>query len=212
MLITAFLAKDFHPLLLFPLLPMQGLSALTKGSLGVFSFLGESVVVVMLIGIVSPRQKVIAAATGGVALAGMLLVVMTLSICMVIGPVLPGDFIYPMYSVIQYVSVMEFIQNIDVLAVIVVIFSIFIKLSLYLFVTSYGTAKLFRISKWKRMTGVSAIIFFLIAMYPENLVESQVAFPIFWKKIVLPIFIVGIPLLLLLVGMFKKRRGKLTMP
>ncbi|REE91596.1 spore germination protein KB [Paenibacillus taihuensis] len=212
LLITVFLSKDFHLFRLTPLVPMQGLVGITQGSISVFSFLGESVMVLMLIGFVSPGQRTITAATGGVAMAGILLVVMSLSICMVLGPVLPAYLIYPVYSVVQYVSVMEFIQNIDVLAVIVVILSIFIKLSLYLFITSYGTAKLFRISKWKRMVGVAAAIFFLIAMAPRNLVESQVKFPVFWKEFVLPIFIVGIPLLLLIVGLLRKSRGKLSAP
>ncbi|MCM3627063.1 spore germination protein [Paenibacillus glycanilyticus] len=209
-LITLLLAKDFRPVMLLPVLPLQGLGALVKGSLGAFSFLGESIAILMLIGFLQPHRKITAAATGGVALAGILLILITVSTCMVLGPVLPTYFIYPVYSVVQYVSVMEFIQNIDVLAVIVVIFSIFIKLSLYLFITSYGTAKVLGITKWRNITGASAILFLIIALYPKNIIESQVYFPDFWKYIVLPIFIISIPLLLLVIGMLRRRAGKLT--
>ncbi|MFC5451086.1 GerAB/ArcD/ProY family transporter [Paenibacillus aestuarii] len=209
-LITILLSKDFHPYRLLPLIPMHGLSSLVKGSLGTLSFLGESIAVLMLVGFLPKQRKVTVTAIGGVALAGILLVVMAASTCMIIGPILPAYFIYPVYSICQYVSVMEFIQNIDVLAVNVLIFSIFVKLSMYLFMTSYGTAKLFGIVRWRKMTGAAAVILFLIALSPNNIVESQISFPLFWKFIVLPIFITGLPLCLLIIAILKQRVRKLN--
>lgn len=197
--------NNLHPLRLLPILPPGGLHSIYKGSIGAISFMGESIMIMMLIAFMSDKNKVISTALWGVGLSSLLVISGTLNVIMILGHEVPAMLQYPVYTYIQYISVMEFIQNIDVLAVIATIYSIFIKLSLYLFITSYGTAQLFRVKNWKLFVWGSAFIIYVIAMLPRNMVESQVIFPMFWKTYILPTYIAGIPLLLWLIGAIRNK-------
>ena len=99
---------------------------------------------------------------------------------------------------------MEFIQNVDVLTVLIWIISIFIKASLYFFITSYGTAQLFHIKKWKHTVWWIAPVVFVISLLPRNTNETM-NFAKFWRDVIFPVNLVGIPLLLWIIGSIRKK-------
>lgn len=204
-MITILSFPDLKFMRLLPLLHSNGVMPIIKGSLGATSFMGESIMIMMLIAFVSDKSKVNPPILWGVGLASLFLVSGTMNVLMVLGKEVPAKLPYPIYTFIQYTSVMEFIQNIDVLAVIVTIFSIFIKLCLYMFLTSYGMAQLFQIKNWRKVVWGSALLIFVISILPRNMVESQVIFPEIWKNYVLPIYILGIPLMLWLIGAVRRK-------
>jgi spore germination protein KB len=196
--------KDWDWLRLLPVYSNSGFLPIVKGSLAPASFLGESFMVVMLIAFMSKPQRALISSLFGVAAASVAILAMTMIVLMVFGPDLPAKFIYPLYSAATYISVMEFIQNVDVLAVLLWIIGIFIKLSLYLFITSYGTAQLFHIKKWKHTIWLIAPIVFVISLLPRNTNDSM-NYAKFWLAVIFPINIIGIPLLLWIVGTIRKK-------
>lgn len=193
---------DWHRLL--PVYSNTGFLPIVKGSLGPASFLGESFMVVMLIAFMSKPQRALISSLFGVAAASVAVLAMTMIVIMVFGPNLPAKLIYPLYSAVTYISVMEFIQNVDVLAVSLWIIGIFIKLSLYLFITSYGTAQFFHIKKWKHTIWWIAPIVFAVSLLPRNTNDSM-SYAKFWLAVIYPINIIGIPLLLWIVGTIRKK-------
>lgn len=204
LLIIFLSAKDWHWFKLFPVYASTGLVPIMKGSLFPASFIAEAFIVVMLVAFMPKPERAMVASLLGVAAASISILIVTVIAILVFGPILPGHFVYPVYSVVTYISVMEFIQNIDVIIVLLWIISIFIKLSLYFFVTSYGTAQLFRIQKWKRTIWLITPIVFVISLLPRNTVDT-LNFAYFWRDVIFPINLVGIPVLLLIVGSIRKR-------
>lgn len=55
----------------------------------------------------------------GVGLAVFMVTIGTLAVILTFGPNLSSSFLYPVYDLSRYISVMEFIQNVDILIVII---------------------------------------------------------------------------------------------
>lgn len=203
-LVTILSVNDWDWLRILPVYSNTGFLAIVKGSLIPASFLSESFMVVMLIAFMSKPQRAMISSLFGVAAASIAVLAMTLTLLMVFGPNLPAKFLYPLYSAVTYISVMEFIQNVDVLVVLLWITGIFIKLSLYFFITSYGTAQLFHIKKWKHTIWLIAPIVFVISLLPRNTIDTM-HYARFWLAVIFPVNLVGIPLLLWIIGTIRKK-------
>ncbi|CAN7523839.1 endospore germination permease [Paenibacillus sp. LjRoot153] len=203
-IIIIFSMKDWDWLNILPVYANSGILPIVKGSLIPASFLGESFMVVMLIAFMSKPHRAMISSLFGVAAASFAVLVMVLVVILVFGPNLPAKFIYPLYSAMSYISVMDFIQNVDVLAVLLWIIGIFIKLSLYLFITSYGTAQLFHMKKWKHAIWWIAPIVFVISLLPRNTNDSM-NYAKFWLGVIFPINLIGIPMLLWIIGSIRKK-------
>lgn len=207
-LIIIFSIKDWDWLRILPVYSNTGLLHIAKGSLIPASFLGESFMVVMLIAFLSKPQRAMISSLSGVLVASVAILAMTMVVILVFGPNLPAKFIYPLYSAVSYISVMEFIQNVDVLVVLLWIIGIFIKLSLYLFIISYGTAQLFHMKKWKHAIWLIAAIVFVISLLPRN-TNDTMDYAKFWSAVIYPVNLVVIPLLLWIIGAIRKKNRSL---
>ncbi|MZQ81334.1 endospore germination permease [Paenibacillus sp. 5J-6] len=203
---------NLRPSRLLPLLPTEGWIAVFKGGESPASFLSESFLTVMLVAFLADKKKALSSSLWGVGVTCIVLMYGVLNVLMILDNTVPAKLQYPVYSVIQYISIMEFIQNLDILMVVGTIFSIFIKLCLYMFMTSYGTAQLVSIRNWRKILWVVGVIVFTIALYPRSVNESQEKLPLFWKNVVFPIFLVAIPLLLWIIGnvRLKMKRSQQT--
>ncbi|MGO4275120.1 GerAB/ArcD/ProY family transporter, partial [Paenibacillus sp. TAF58] len=179
-----------------------------RGGLIITSLTGESYMIVMLISFISNKKKVLFSSLWGVGISCLFLLNSIAHLLMVFGNSVPAKLQYPIFSFIQYISVMGFIQNMDILVVVGFIFSIYLKLSLYLFITSYGSAQLFQIRNWRKVIWVPATLIFIVSLLPRNIDESQVIFPMFLKNIIFPIFRFGVPTLLLLIAILRRKNLK----
>ncbi|NQX58168.1 GerAB/ArcD/ProY family transporter [Paenibacillus qinlingensis] len=203
-LILLFSMKDWDWLNILPVYANSGIIPIVKASFTPASFLGESFIVVMLIAFMSKPKRAMISSLLGVAAASIAVLGMVLVVILVFGPNLPANFIYPLYSAMSYISVMDFIQNVDVLAVLLWIIGIFIKLSLYTFITSYGAAQIFHLKKWQHAIWLIAPIVFVISLLPQNTNDSM-NYAKFWLAVIFPINLIGIPLLLWIIGSIRKK-------
>ncbi|SEN14805.1 endospore germination permease [Paenibacillus sp. OV219] len=204
LLIILLSVKDWNLFNLLPVYANTGLLPIMKGSLFPASFIAESFMIVMLIAFLPKPERAMAASILGVTAASISILFITFIVILVFGPHLAGHFVYPIYSVVTYISVMEFIQNIDVIIVLLWIIGIFIKLALYFFVTSYGTAQLLRFPKWKKSIWLITPIVFAISLIPRN-IDDTIDFANFWRDVIFPVNLVGIPILLWIVGSIRKK-------
>lgn len=204
--------KDLRIERLLPLMPTEGWMPLFKGTIPTISFLSESVMVVMLVAFLTDKKKAASSIMWGVGIAAVIIVSTTIDVLLVMDNTVPGKLQNPVYSFSQYISVMEFIQNLDSVLVVGVSFTVFIKACLYIFMTSYGSAQLFHIQKWRHLLWVVGILVFVIALYPRNVDETEMTFPAFWKNVILPFFLIAIPLLLWMIGSVRNRIRRIQQP
>jgi hypothetical protein len=69
---------------------------------------------------------------------------------------------------VRFINFLGFIQNMDVWIVFIWIFSVFVKMSVYLFIKCHGTAQLFGCKKWRRFIIVAAFVIFVLSILPSN--------------------------------------------
>ncbi|MGG1599859.1 GerAB/ArcD/ProY family transporter [Paenibacillus naphthalenovorans] len=191
-----------------PVYADSGRINILKGAIPPLAFLGESsTILLMLTCFVNDQKKVVSRALWGVGIASFFLSLSVLASLMTFGPHLSAKMWYPFFEMIRYISFMEFIQNLESIIVIVWFLSVCIKLSVYIFITSYGTAQWLHIRQWKIMIWFVALSGIILALSYNNIVESSIDYPkTIWMPYIFPINFVGIPLVLYIVGTVKKRK------
>jgi spore germination protein KB len=191
---------------ILPVFVDTGFVAILKGAVPSTAFFAEVVIILMLIKFLDDKNKGPYKTIWGLVLSGILTTIVVIGIITIIGPKVAAKQSYPFFDMINYINIMEFIQNLEIIAVLVWILSVFIKLSVYLFVASYGTAQLFKFKDWRKCIWIVAFIVFILFFQFEN--ERLHGFnyiEFFWLKFALPVNMIIIPFLLWVVGSFRKR-------
>ncbi|WP_246061783.1 GerAB/ArcD/ProY family transporter [Paenibacillus oralis] len=190
---------------LLPVYADSGIAAILKGSLAPASYLGHSVEYLMLACFLTTPRK-----GGRYAFAAVITAVFVVLIAMTIatttiGVTLSSKMWYPFFEMSRKISIFGFIENLDPLPIIVWFASVFIKLAIYLFITSYGTAQFLNIENWRIMIWFIAPVILLFALIPQNVAEAVNHYLLnYWIPVALPVNMVGLPLLLLTVGKIKQ--------
>ncbi len=197
---------NIHWQRLLPMYADSGAMSILKGAIPPAAFLGESVMMMMLTCFMEEPNKSPSRSMWGVGIASLFVCIATVMVLTTFGPSLSSKMWFPYFDLVRYISTMEFIQNIESIVIVIWVLSIFIKLSLYLFITSYGTAQWLGIKNWKKVIWIVAPIVLILAMWYPNIDVSSIDYPKkFWTPYVVPINIVGIPLLLWIIGGIRKK-------
>lgn len=194
--------KNIHLNNILPMYVDTGAMTILKGALPTSTFLGDCILLLIIMGFISKPQTGVKPAILGVAAAGLLTSISTFLIVAVFGHIAASGQTYPYFNLIRYISYFDFFQNLDSFVIAIWIISVFTKVSLYFFVCTYGTAQSFGLIKWRRMMLFVAPIIVLLAMIPRDFIDSSVFFP---QKIAIPYLlpIHGIILPLLMWGVAK---------
>lgn len=198
---------DLH--LLLPVYADSGLLAIFKGSLAPASYLGHSVEYLMLAPfLIKPGKGGKFAFAAVITASAVVLLAMTMAIATMGVPITPKMW-YPFFEMSRKISLFGFIENLDPLPIVVWVASVFIKLAVFLFITSYGTAQYLNIKNWRIMIWFIAPIVLIFAFIPQNVTEaiSNYLFN-YWIPIALPVNMLGLPLLLLIVGKIRQASGR----
>lgn len=111
----------------------------------------------------------------------------------------------------QKISLFGFIDNFDAVPVVIWISSVFVKLAVYLFLVSYGTAQFLKVQSWRIMIWFIAPVMFVFALIPQNVIEATTNYlQRYWVPFALPVNMLGLPLLMLIIGSLKKKAGAAT--
>ncbi|NBD27263.1 endospore germination permease [Paenibacillus sp. T1] len=195
--------SNLHPDLLLPIYADSGAIPILKGSLVNASFLGESMMIMMLTPFIANSRKMLKPALLAICIPSMIAVVTAIMVIMTFGTNIGSTLIFPYFSMVRFINYLEFIQNMDVWIMCIWIFSVFVKLSIYLFINSYGTAQLLGVKNWRIMIGFVAAVIFAISLVPANVIGILDFAKFVWIIYIFPIFIVGLPIILLLVSLIR---------
>jgi spore germination protein KB len=195
---------------LMPIYIDTGLVPLMKGALPAAAFLGDCIMLLMLIAFVAQRKQIIRHAVGGVLLSGIVTLISVVFSILMFGQNVAANYTYPMLMIVRSISIGGIIENLDAIVVTIWIMSVFTKLSLYLFVSGYGTSQLFGLKDWRKPTWVIAGIVMITSLIPFNYEEISVIFPVkIAAPFIFPIFMVAGPLLLLFLALMKRKKFRM---
>ncbi|MDR6549236.1 endospore germination permease [Paenibacillus qinlingensis] len=189
--------QDIHLKQILPLYVDSGWKVILKGSLPTSTFLGDCVMLVFLLAFLKHPDQGVKPAVFGVAVTGLLTSASAFVLVTLFGAQMAAGQTYPYFNLVRYISVYNFFQNLDAILIPIWIIGVFMKVSLYFFVCTYGTAQVFKVVQWPRMLWVVAPVILIIAMVPRSYFDSSIFFP---QKIavpfIFPIHMVAIPLVL----------------
>ncbi|MNZ78697.1 Spore germination protein YndE [compost metagenome] len=200
---------DWHFLL--PVYADSGAGAIFKGALAPASYLGHSVEYLMLSSfMITPRKGGKYAFAAVITTSLIVLLAMTTAIATMGVPLTPKMW-YPFFEMSRKISLFGFIENLDPLPIVIWVASVFVKLAVYLFITSYGTAQFLNIKNWRIMIWFIAPVVLIYAFIPKNVTEAVTLYLFnYWIPIALPVNMLGLPLLLLIVGKIKQASSRST--
>lgn len=199
---------NMQPQLIRPIFADTGFIPIMKGGLDYASFLGETYFVLMLMPFLKKRERAGRDLIYVILTTTILVSLATLFVIMLFGPTYSAKLLYPYFQSVRFISIMQFIENMDIWVMYVWLFAVFLKLSMYMFICSYGTAQWLGRTQWKKLTWWFAVIVFLGAVLPPNVASLMVYAKKFWATVVFPGLMVGIPLLLLLIGTIRKKYSR----
>ncbi|MDF2714496.1 MAG: spore germination protein [Paenibacillus sp.] len=190
--------------LLLPVYADSGMVPIVKGSLTNASFLGESMMLMMITPFLIKPQHSLKPALLSIAVPSLLVILTTVSVIATFGTQMGGQLIYPYFNMVRFISFLDFVQNMDVWIIFVWIFCVFVKMSLYLFITSYGTAQFLNFRNRNALLVVVAVSLLLMSVAPRNALSVMDYANHVWIRYVFPINIIGLPLLMLIVARLRR--------
>ncbi|NOU62514.1 GerAB/ArcD/ProY family transporter [Paenibacillus sp. LMG 31461] len=191
---------------ILPIYEDTGIGHIFKGALSPLSFFGEVCMLTMLVSFMKQPLEAPVRAMLGLGAACFLFIVSTLFVIMVFGPGLSAKMTHPFFDMVRFISFGGFIENIDVVIVLIWIISVFIKMSIYFFISCYGTAQWLHMKDWRKLIWfVAPIVLIQSWMYPNITVSDIEYVTRYWIPIVLPINMFGIPLFLWIVASIRKK-------
>lgn len=192
---------------LLPVFADSGMKGIIKGANAPASYLGHGVEYLMLAAFLHQPRKGAPYAYWAVGTASFVALISMVMATVTIGINLSPRLWYPFFEMSRKISLFGFIENFDALTVVIWVASVFIKLVIYLFITSYGTAQFLGIKNWKNLVWFIAPIILIFALFPKNVSEATSNYLLnYWVPVALPINMIGLPLLLLIVGKMRIRK------
>ncbi|WP_379141247.1 endospore germination permease [Paenibacillus sp. sgz500992] len=203
--------NNIHWKHILPVYADSGIKEIMRGSLAPASYLGHSVEYLMFASFLRQPRKEGRYAVWAVLVANFMVLITTIMIIVILGVNVSPNMWYPFFAMTQKISLFGFVDNFDAVPVVIWISSVFIKLAVYLFLVSYGTAQFLKVRNWKLMIWFIAPVMFAFALIPQNVTEATTNYmQRYWVPVALPVNMLGLPMLLLLVGLWRKAKRKET--
>ena len=194
---------------ILPIYADSGITSIMKGTLLPLSFFGETVIILMLIKFMDEPKNAPKSALWAIGISSFLVTSFTFMVITVFGANTAAKMRYSAFDLVSVISIMNFIQNLEVVAVVIWILSVFIKLALYIYVASYGTAQWLKIKDWRKPIWIISVLAFIIVQIYPNITLYNIEYTIHYRvPFVLPINLIGIPIVLWIVGSIRKRMSR----
>lgn len=183
----------------------SGVLQIILGSLAPSVFLSDCILVLWLYNLSEHHSKKNRYLMMSILVSGILYLLTVISIIATFGVKLASSHFYPFLLLERYITIFGIIENLDSIIITVWILSIFLKICLYLFVTSYGFSRYTIKKNRKKMMLYIAIFAYVFSLLPRNVIESSIKFP---EKVAVPYILplwIFTPLLLVCIHFFKSK-------
>lgn len=206
LLVIVLIIKDMTFSRIMPIGSDSSPLSLIRGSIHPLSFLGEVDMILLLIYFVKDKENVMKRSILAVIWCTLILIIASISVIMTFGPLLSAKMWYPFFEVVRFISLLDFIQNTELLIVVIWVLSVFVKLSTYLFAGSYGLSAFLGIKKWKYSILPIILVCLYISLQFKNIDATAVDFSKhFFVPYIVPYNFFFGPFLLWLVAAIKKK-------
>jgi spore germination protein KB len=200
--LTAMLVLEFHPENFLPLfsVPAKKIFWAAHGA-ATFPF-GQSVIFVMVLPFLNQQKEVRSTVFKTIFFTGLLLLLAGVRTYGILGKT-SEVIVYPSFYVTKMINFGQVFTRMDIIFAANILVLGYVRISTLIYATSLGTAQIFHLSDFRQLVFPLGVLMFLIAMMnfanvAENTEFATYAYPIYS----LP-FIIGIPLLTLLIALLR---------
>jgi len=194
---------------LLPVYADHGWLRITKAAIFPLAFKAEVVWLIAIAPFVDRRDKAPKTVFWAKLFAFVIGTINLLLVILVLSPEVASHQLYPSFDMVSLISIMNFIQNLETVLVLAWLLSVFIRLSLYLFLASHTASELFGIRDFKRAVWIVAGIAVLLAFISLQLkVDILPITGRAWLLYVFPWTLVALPTVLFAAGLIQRKRAK----
>ncbi|QGQ97609.1 hypothetical protein EHS13_23320 [Paenibacillus psychroresistens] len=199
--------QDMDMKRILPIYADSGWFHILKGTLNSFNYMVDPSIIFMLFFFAENKRTISRAILWGTAVAMFWGVLTTLVLLSVTGPSITAQLVAPVYSLTKFVSILNFVQNIDALFIPFWLLGAFIKLSVCLFILSYGLSEWVGFKKWKLTACLITLVLLAYVIYStHNIRISYTLKDLLLTGFFYPIIYIVIPLILWMIGSIRQRR------
>lgn len=215
--ITVFLAvafilsmKDMKIVRLLPLFD-TGLVPILKGAATPASWFGEIVTLSMIIPYLNKPKEATRIGTLSILLISIFLLVSVLEALLIFGPNVTSAMIFPTYNAVRTVSIANFLERLESIIIVAWVIGGIVKVSIFYYAAALGSAQWLGLNDYKPLVLPLGVILVALSMLiHEGIVDLLDFLGHVWPPYALSIFELGIPLVLLIIGMVRRKGGKST--
>lgn len=176
---------------------------------GITQSFGESIELAMIWPLVSQPEKIIRTTLLATITSGLFIAIFDAIAVATLGGALFENSIYPMYTLIQQISLGEFVDNLDAIEVLYFLTTIFFKISIHMFAVVRAIQKLTLVKNSRVfILPVSAIALYLgMTMSSNILVHIETSLKMIQYNLFVPLFII-LPSILFVVTLIRGKYRK----
>lgn len=192
---------------ILPIYADSGWVHILKGTLYSFNYMIDPSIILVLFFFAENKNTASRGILWGTAIAMLWGVIATLVLLFVTGPDISAEMVIPVYSLTKFVSILEFIQNIDAFYITFWVLGAFIKLSVSLFILSYGLSEWTGFKNWKLIACITTVFLLVFVIYSTYDIRIGYEFKnIFFIGFLYPLVYIVIPLFLWMIGSIRNHR------
>ncbi|MCK9861182.1 endospore germination permease [Paenibacillus sp. ATY16] len=198
--------QDMNVRRILPVYADTGWLAILSGTFNSYSYIADPSIALMLFFFAENKRTAARAIIWGTVTTVAWGVLATLVLIFVTGPQLAAQLVVPVYSLTKYISILNFVQNIDAFYIPLWLLAAFIKLSVCLFILSYGLSEWTGFRSWKTIAFIVSIIWCIFYIYSNH--DIRLSFTLksmYLNGMFYPLVYLVIPMILWLLGSIKKR-------
>lgn len=199
--------KDMKAARLLPVFD-TGLVPVLKGATVPASWLGEVVVLAMIIPFLNKPNEAYRVAALATLFTGLVLTACTLAVVAIFGPVTSGHFVFPVYNAVRVVSIANFLERLESVIVAVWVFGGFAKVGVFYYAAVLGSAQWLGLKSYQPLVAPVGVILVALALLCRNIAYLLDFTSRVWPPYSLSVYEAGIPLVMLIVALIRKKGGK----
>lgn len=181
--------------------------------LGITQSFGECIEFAMIWPYVTRQNRIIPVTLLATCITGLLLAFLDALAILVLGEATFTRNIYPLFVLVQQISVAEFLQNLDIIGIIYFLTTAFFKITLHIYCAVYAIRKLTHVPNGHVfILPVAVIVYYLSLTMASSVVNHiQTGLKILPYNLWIPLFLV-FPGILFIVATIKKKATKKSSP
>lgn len=186
----------------------EGIVPSLRGAYTPVGWFGEIVTLGMIFPFITQPQRGFRAAVTSQLISGAFLFAGTIITVTTFGPEFSSTFKYPVIDVVRLISLGEFFERIDSLIMIVWVAGVFVKVSVFHYVTVLAAAQWFNLQDYRPLALPLGILIIILSIHLfEGAVDLTNFISVTFAAYALSTFELGIPVLLLLTAVIRKKGG-----